>query len=407
MVKLAVRNITRNLRRSLLCAFAIAVSAMAIVLLFALIDGMEADMRDNLVKYYTGEIRIRSSGYAEHERYRPLYQSLDYATITAVLDRMDEVAASSGRIEFPLSIYLGERSRPAVGLGLDFEREHAFSNLGTILTDGRLPTGGTNELLLGAALAKSLGTNIGERLTLLASTAAGSTNAMSFTVVGIVTPPIGALSASALYLDLERAQRLLHMEGQVQQIVVRAISKAPLSPLAARIAADIFTTVGIEVESKTFSQINELFALFLTARLIYYAIALVFFILGSTVIINTTMMVIYERMAEIGMMKAMGMQDGEVRLLFLLEGAFISAVGALVGVLVALLIAYLLGKRGIDFTEAMSGVDMEISSVLYPRTNVRTSIGIYVYGVLIATLATIAPTRRAAKIQVVEALNYV
>lgn len=407
MVRLALRNITRNLRRSLLCAFAIAVSAMSIVLLFALIDGMELDMRDNLIKYYTGEIRIRSSAYARNERYRPLHQSLDDEAITALLAPMDGVAASSGRIEFPLSIYLGDRSRPALGLGLDFGRERAFSNLEEILTEGRMPTYGANELLLGAALAKNIGIGVGERMTLLASTALGSTNAMSFTVVGIVSPPVGALSGSTLYLGLERAQRLLLMEGQVQHMIVRAEPAVHLAPLSSRIADQIEAALGIEVESKAFDEINELFAIFLTARLIYYIIALVFFVLGSTVIINTTMMVIYERMAEIGMMKAMGMRDGEVRTLFLLEGAFISAAGALAGVLVGVIIAEILGRVGLDFTEAMSGVDMEISSILYPQTNLLTSVAVYGYGVVIASLATLIPTRRAAKIQVVEALNYV
>ena len=407
MVTLALRNITRNLRRSLLCAFAIAVSAMSIVLLFALIDGMEMDMRDNLVKYYTGEIRIRGGAYAENERYRPLHQSLDERALTTLLDGMDGVASSSGRIEFPLSIHLGDRSRPALGLALDFERERDFSDLEEILTEGRMPTYGANELLIGAALSSNLGIGTGERVTLLSSTALSSTNAMSFTVVGIVSPPVGALSGSTLYLGLERAQRLLFMEGQVQQMIVRAKHGVLLSSLSARIADQGEAALGIEIESKPFDEINELFAIFLTARLIYYIIALVFFILGSTVIINTTMMVIYERMAEIGMMKAMGMRDGEIRTLFLLEGAFISAAGALVGVLVGVAIAEILGRVGLDFTEAMSGVDMEISSILYPQTNLLTSVMVYLYGVIIASLATLIPTRRAAKIQVVEALNYV
>ncbi|MCK9547575.1 MAG: ABC transporter permease [Sphaerochaeta sp.] len=407
MVKLALRNILRNRRRSLLSAFAIAVSAMSIILLLALVEGMEVDMRTNLIAYYTGEIRIRSSQYARYERYHPLHLSLDDEAITTVLERMDEVAETSGRISFPAALYRGDRSRPVLTMGFDFTRETAFSNLASILSEGRLPHDRSNELVMGAVLAKGLDITVGDRVTLLASTAAGSSNAMSFTVVGIVKPPIGSLSSSTLYLSLERAQHLLFMEGRVQELVVRSTGAVSLPALAGEIAALVAEELGIETETQAFSQLNEMYGFLRIAKYIYYVIALIFFLLGSTVIINTTMMVIFERMAEIGMMKALGMDDGKVRLLFLLEGAFISAAGALAGVLVGVLITAVLSRVGIDFTEAMSGIEMEVSSVLYPSITAFTAVAVYLYGVAIATLSTLIPTRRAARIQVVEALHYV
>lgn len=407
MVKLAVRNIFRNRRRSLLCAIAIAVSAMSIILLLALVEGMEVDMRANLIAYYTGEIRIRDSEYGRYERYRPLHLSLDDEAITAVLETMGEVEAVSGRISFPASLYMGDRSRPILATGFDFEREVAFSDLGSILSEGTLPHARSNELVMGRVLAATLGIGIGDRVTLLAPTAAGSSNAMSFTVVGIVDPPVGSLSSSTLYLSLERAQHLLHMEGQVQELVILTKGGSSLSALAGEIEATIGERLGIETEARAFDELNEMYGFLRIAKLIYYVIALIFFILGSTVIINTTMMVIFERMAEIGMMKALGMEDGQVRLLFLLEGAFISAAGSLVGVLVGLAITAVLSQVGIDFTEAMSGIEMEVSSVLYPSITALTAVSVYLYGVAIATLSTLIPTRRAARIQIVEALYHV
>jgi len=407
MVKLALRNIFRNLRRSLLSASAIAVSAMSIILLLALVEGMEVDMRDNLIAYYTGEVRIRSSEYERWQRYNPLHLSLDDEALTTLLEGMDDVWAASGRISFSASLYQGDRSRPVLGMGFDFEREGAFSNLASILVEGRLPKERSNEVLLGRGLAKGLGIEVGDRVTLLAPTAVSSTNAMSFTCVGIVTPPVGSLSNSTLYLGLERAQHLLFMEGRVQEVVVRSNGTTPLPALAKKIEQRIESELGIETETRPFNEINEMYAYFRTAKLIYYVIALIFFVLGSTVIINTMMMVIWERMAEIGMMKALGMGDGQVRTLFLLEGACISAVGALVGVLVGVAITAVLAKVGIDFTEALSGIEMEVSSILYPSIDAATTVAVFLYGIAIATLSTLIPTRRAAKIQVVEALHHV
>jgi putative ABC transport system permease protein len=150
-----------------------------------------------------------------------------------------------------------------------------------------------------------------------------------------------------------------------------------------------------------------MYSLLSIAKLIYYVMAGVFFILGSTVIINTTMMVIYERMREIGTLGALGMQGKELTRLFLLEGSFISMAGSTVGTLIGLIIIAVLGKVGLNFTEAMSGVDMEISSILYPQVNWWIALFVWFYAILIATLSTLIPSRRASKIQIVEALRYV
>jgi putative ABC transport system permease protein len=62
---------------------------------------------------------------------------------------------------------------------------------------------------------------------------------------------------------------------------------------------------------------------------------------------------------------------------------------------------------GIDFTDALSGMDFEISSVLYPQLNVWITFFVFFYSVAIASLATLLPSKRAAKIEPVEALRYI
>ena len=119
------------------------------------------------------------------------------------------------------------------------------------------------------------------------------------------------------------------------------------------------------------------------------------------------MMVIYERMREIGTLSALGMHGKELTRLFFLEGAMISAIGAAMGVLLGTVMIVYLGKVGLNFTDAMSGIDMEISSVLYPKFNIWTTIIVYIYSVVISAAATMIPSRRASRIEPVEALRYV
>ena len=67
---IAVRNIRRNRRRSLLSMTAIAVAAMAITLMFSLLEGMKRDLAGNLHTYVSGEVRLRHRDYDRYEQLR-------------------------------------------------------------------------------------------------------------------------------------------------------------------------------------------------------------------------------------------------------------------------------------------------------------------------------------------------
>ena len=404
---LAFRNIFRNLRRSSLSAIAIAVSAMAIMALLALLECMEADMQTNLTSYYTGEVRIRHESFEKYERYNPLHLSLEADAVLPLASSVEGVEAATSRINFPANLYLNGKNNGALGVGVDFATEVAFIDFPSLLTEGRIPQEGKNELLIGAILAHELRLNINDKVTVLTSTALRGSNAMTFEIVGIASFPVGGLSSKTLYIPLDRAQYLLRMPGQTQEILLQVAEGFKEQEVAQEVKSLLTTSLGLETETKAWKDLNMMYSLLSIAKLIYYVMAGVFFILGSTVIINTTMMVIYERMREIGTLGALGMQGKELTRLFLLEGSFISMAGSTVGTLIGLIIIAVLGKVGLNFTEAMSGVDMEISSILYPQVNWWIALFVWFYAILIATLSTLIPSRRASKIQIVEALRYV
>ena len=404
---LAFRNIFRNLRRSSLSAIAIAVSAMAIIALLALLECMEADMQTNLTSYYTGEIRIRHESFEKYERYNPLHLSLEVKAVLPLVKSVEGIEAATSRINFPANLYLNGKNNGALGVGVDFANEAAFIDFPSLVTEGRIPQEGKNELLIGAILAHELRLNISDKVTVLTSTALRGSNAMTFEIVGIASFPVGGLSSKTLYIPLDRAQYMLRMEGQTQEILLQVADGFKEKEVAQEIKNLLSTSLGLETETKAWKDLNMMYSFLSIAKFIYYVMAGVFFILGSTAIINTTMMVVYERMREIGTLGALGMQGKELTRLFLLEGSFISMAGSTLGTSIGLVIIAILGKVGLNFTEAMSGMDMEISSILYPQINWWIALFVWFYAIVIATLSTLIPSRKASKIQIVEALRYV
>ncbi len=404
---LAFRNIFRNLRRSILSAVAIAVASMSIVILFALVEGMQADMAKNLTSYYTGQVRVRNASFAKYERYNPLHLSIDAEAISAVAKDIPGVKAMTARINFPASLYLNERNHGVMGIGADFASEAAFIDFPSLLKEGRLPTPGANEMLIGSVLARDMKLVVGDKVTMLTSTAQRGTNAITLKIVGIALFPVGAMNSKTIWMPLDRAQYLLRMDSQAQELLLLTEKGFKEKNVAVALDKAIQDKLGIETETKAWTDLSDMYSLLVLAKAVYYVIGMFFLLLGSTVIINTTMMVIFERMREIGTLGALGMQGSELTKLFLLEGAFISTVGAFLGTLIGFSIVVYFSKVGMDFTDVMSGIDMEISSVLYPKVNLLTTFLVWIYSIVVATLATFIPSRRASKIQPVEALRYV
>jgi putative ABC transport system permease protein len=405
LVHVALRNITRNKRRSILSGVAIAVASMSIVFLFALVQGMRDDMAHNLTTYYTGEVRIRNEKYEQYERYNPIHLTVDWETIDNTLQDIPEVTGYVPRITFGSAFYINGGNHPAVGIGADFAREAEYQDLDAILKEGRIPAKGANEMLIGAVLARDLKVSLGDKVTIISTTAARGNNAITLEIVGIAAFPVAALNAQFFWAPLDRVQYFLRMDNEVQEVLVTVDDDERES--AALIKERLETATGKPLEVKAYNDISMMYGFIEIAQFIYYIIGIFFLILGSTVIINTTMMVIYERMREIGTLSALGMHGKELTMLFFLEGGFISALGAAVGVLMGTAITLYLGKVGVNFTDALSGIDMEISSILYPKFNIWTTIIVYIYSVVVSAATTMIPSRRASKIEPVEALRYV
>jgi putative ABC transport system permease protein len=242
-----------------------------------------------------------------------------------------------------------------------------------------------------------------------------ATNAVSFTVSGIVTFPLAAFNKGTVLLPLESAQQLVKMSGGLTEILLQlpddSEAKARASEIRGMLTGgnftnDSFTADGAGLEIKDWESIDMLVTFLGLAELIYAVFALIFFLLASTVLINTTMMVVFERTREIGTIGAMGMLGREIVGLFFLEAFFIAALGALGGLALGTAIVLPLQSIGLDFSEAMSGTSINIPGIIYPQYNIVTSLLVTIYSIIVASLAALLPSRKAAQIAPVEALRY-
>jgi putative ABC transport system permease protein len=426
--RIALRNVARNKRRSLLSGSAIAVATLTVVLLFSVLGGMLGDLVATTLTYDSGHARVRHAEYGRYETLNPVHLAVtDAGTVVERLQELPQVTGVLPRVRFAGAIYREDRNHGAFGLGLDFAREievardrmpqrSGTSVAGATLEEfarawqlavhgGSLPRAGERELLISAALAEELGLAAGDKLTILTRTALLSTQAWTFTVSGVIGFPIGGMRG-LLLAPLDVVQRFLKLTAAdgVSEILLYTGSEEEVPALTAAVGAALpDADPGFAVQAWT--ETNPLFSMLQVATRIYDIVALFFFLLATTVIVNTTMMVVFERMKEIGTIAALGMTGNQITRLFFLEALFIGMGAALLGVALGCAIVLPLSQVGIDYSAAMEGVELNMSDVLFPRLSVRSTVLVFLYSIAVTAAASYWPARKAARLHPVVALR--
>jgi putative ABC transport system permease protein len=426
--RIALRNVARNKRRSLLSGSAITVATLSVVLLFSVLGGMLGDVVATALTYDSGHVRVRHAEYGRYETLNPVHLAVtDAGAVVERLQALPEVTGVLPRVRFAGAIYREQRNHGAFGLGLDFAREIAVARArlpqmsGTAagaatleefarawqlaVHGGSLPRAGERELLISAALAEELGLAAGDKLTILTRTALLSTQAWTFTVSGVIGFPIGGMRG-LLLAPLDVVQRFLKLTAAdgVSEILLYTGSEEEVPALTAAVGAALpDADPGFAVQAWT--ETNPLFSMLQVATRIYDIVALFFFLLATTVIVNTTMMVVFERMKEIGTIAALGMTGSQISRLFFLEALFIGMTAALAGVGLGCAIVLPLSQVGLDYSAAMEGVELNMSDVLYPRLSARSTLLVFCYSIAVTAVASYWPARKAARLHPVVALR--
>jgi putative ABC transport system permease protein len=410
MFKIALRNIFRNRRRTFLTGLSIAVAVMIVIYLWSLIMGVIEDMTDNFIKSSTGHVRILNREYLRREAMLPLEANVaDYQALEQIIKADKDVTVQTGRIKFGVLLNYQGGNKPIMGIGIDPSKEEKVFGLSQKIVSGRPIVWGAEEMNIGDKLARELNVNVGDTLTILTQTAYGSIAAMNLKIVGVFRYGAASIDNRTFYMPLDKAQRLLDLEGRVTEIfiLVKNMDKAP--EVAARLKAKINQKFPGKYVAKPWQDNGLLYYISMLVKYIYGFIYAVILILASFTILNTMFMSVLERTREIGMMKALGMKNGQIVRMILLEAMLVGILAAGVGAVLGAGMAYYLSTVGLDFTpvfEKMGGsFNFPLSYIYRGVFRWRYIFTGFGFGILFAVLAAIPPALRAAKMEPTEALH--
>ena len=405
MFKLALRNVLRNKRRSFLTGLSIAFAVMIVIFIWTFVSGILVGMFNNYVTGSVGHIRVLNSDYLKRETMLPLSSTVaDYQRLIKTLEQEPAVKLATGRIKFGVLMDIKGKNKPVLGIGIDPQREEAVLGLSQKMLSGKVFSSGTSETIVGAGLAKELAFKTGATLTVITQTAHGSMSGINLKVAGIFSLGVASVDNRTFYLALDQAQQLLDMDGRVTEIFLLIKD----SDKAVEVAAAIGKQLPAGLTAVPWQSNGFLYFMMAIMKNIYAAIYAFILILASFTILNTMFMAVMERTREIGMMKALGMKEGEIGWLITLEALILGTMASLIGAAGGALLAYYVSTKGIDYTaafEKIRDVEIPLSYIYKGEFSWLTILVGFLLGILFSVLASIFPARRAAKLDAAEAMK--
>jgi len=139
--------------------------------------------------------------------------------------------------------------------------------------------------------------------------------------------------------------------------------------------------------------------------MIYIFVIIILLALGFG-IVNTMLMVILERVKELGMLMAIGMNKLRVFTMIVLETIFLSLVGGIVGIALAVGLTIITGKTGLDLSLWAEGLSSQgFDTMVYPTIGIDSVIIVTILVIITGILSAIYPARKAIKLNPAEAIR--
>lgn len=409
LIKIAYRNIWRNMRRTLFCFSAVGIAVFFIVVYSSMIEGMINSINETVQIYELGHVKVVSSQFEAESEYLPVqYPVADGKSWRELANDIYEIPGVRAVMPRITTMATLQEStiKHAILWGLDIEKEMAANNFNMTtrsdgLLEGRWSTN-ANECVIGHVFAEKSGLTIGDRIPLKTISANFSERFWSPQITGIFNFDYIKIDEQYIIVDIERLQRLLVLDEGTQSLVIYADDER----MSGAIAASVQNMLG---EDSVVTEWNDNYwvAVMRMVEPVYSLVFIVFLVVASFLIINTIVMIIHERIKEIGMMGCLGMTRAEIVKVFFFESLFMAAFGALAGVILGGVIAGIFSQYPIRMGDLYGNTfsEMPMSNAIFMEFRPFLLIRAWIMGVVVASLFTLIPSLKSAFVEPVEALR--
>ncbi len=409
--KLAIRNLRRYKRRTILTSMLITLGVVAVLLFISVSGSFKAMMVGQITDSMLGHLQIHKKGYLASIDSLPLDRNLKEKQVVRVqefLNDSKEVAAYSRRIKLGamfsnfkettnIRLNAVNPTREMLTVPMLVERIIKGDKEG-LLTKG--------EILVPELIAKGMKVKIGDTIVLVATNKDGSVNGQSFVVRGILEGISGPGGRDGI-IHIEDAKSLLRIqENEISEIAIRLNNiedmakvfsriKTALGPIKNKLDKPVF-------EVHTWQKLSPFFniARMIDLMTLFIKIMLVAIVLVS--IMNVMIMAVFERINEIGTIAAIGTVPNKILALFVVEGFLLGLLGTLIGVVISLVTI-----AGMNAAQISFDFGRQKGLLLSPTIEAGDVVTVAFIVIAISVLASLQPAWKAARMDPITALKHV
>ena len=409
LFKIAVRNLLRYKRRTLLTASLITIGVIFVLVFISVSGSFKSMMISQITDSMLGHVQIHKKGYVAAIDNLPLNLNLspqDVARLEDILKKEGDVEAYSQRIKFG-GMFSNFKETTNIRLnGVDPDRE--FKTIPLLPT--RISTGkktiAKGEILIPVLLSTGMGVKVGDTVVIVTTNKDGSVNGKQFAVSGILESATGPGGRDG-YVHIEDARELLRMtEPEVSEVAVRLRKfdnlHAFTAKIESRLSAELNKAGKPIFEVHSWEKLSPFFNLSRMIDLMTVFIKLMLIAIVLIGIMNVMIMAVYERIREIGTIAAIGTPPQKILTMFVIEGLCLGIFGAVIGNIVGAVIISIINVSRVTF-------DFGMQQGLILSTSIKGSdlISISVIVIIVSVIASLQPAFKASRMEPIKALRHV
>ncbi|NNG16335.1 MAG: ABC transporter permease [Gemmatimonadales bacterium] len=416
MIRLALRNLRRQTRRSALTALAMIVGGALLIFSVSLGDGTHEDWIESAVRMGSGHIAVQAPAFQLSRKIddrlsasarRAVEEALQSPDIAPHVVNVVPRLATGGLASSP------NGARPAQVVGVDPLAETDYSILDDKLVEGRyLEPDDRLAAYVGTGLVEALHLRVGARLVVTAQDAEGEIAGQLVRVVGVFKTGVPEIDQALIHIPIVTAGSWLGAGDDVTTIAVLLDSSYRVPRLTRVLRRVLSGPIGDgEVALLGWREaMPELDAAVKVDNLGNYMFQGVTFGIIALAIVNTILMAVLHRRREFGLLQAMGLSPRQTGVLVFVEGLILTVVSGLVGIGLGLFLTWLLWRNGLDISFtwdadwSFSGVVLD--PIIVPLFRLSRIAQGLVFIFFIGAVASLYPAFRAMRIDVTEAMKF-
>jgi len=409
--KMAIRNLWRYKRRTLLTSALICLGVVAVLLFMSVSGSFKNMMIGQITDSMLGQIQIHARGYLSSIESLPLDRNMPPSQVAAAVNVLEDIPAVES---FSERLRLGAMfSNFTETTNIRLNAVNPEQELKTVpMLKKRIMQGDSKgllkkgEIVVPELIARGLKVKIGDTIVLVATNQDGSVNGQPFVVRSVLEGISGPGGRDGL-IHIDDARSLLRLSGNaVSEIAVRLTDMDELDLVQAQLVSELGSLKndkGMPVfEIHPWQKLTPFFniARMIDLMTLFIKIMLVAIVLVS--IMNVMIMAVYERINEIGTIAAIGTVPGRILSLFVAEGFLLGVLGTLAGVIISVTSIALLNVTQLSFD-----FGRQKGLVLAPTLHVQDILLVMGIVIAIAVLASLQPAWKASRMDPITALRHV